>query len=172
MMKKCRALSIPATEVFLVVNIPSQEMALKTKEVPTQLFPVSTSIKPPSCTEDSLGTPWGLHRVEQKIGGGQPQGMVFRGRVPTGKCFQDCDEATNHENLITTRILRIRGLEEGVNTGGNRDSWNRYIYIHGTNHEDKIGSPASSGCIQLTNTDMLTVYNQVPEGSLLLIECN
>jgi len=147
-------------------------MTLKTGDAATQLFPVSTSIKPPSCFEDSLGTPWGLHRVEQKIGEGQPEGMVFIGRVPTGKCFQDCDEAANRKNLITTRILRIRGLEEGVNSGGNRDSWNRYIYIHGTNHEDKIGNPASSGCIQLTNTDMLTVYNQVPEGSLLLIECN
>jgi len=145
-------------------------MALQTGDGATQVFPVSTSVNPPSCVEDSLGTPWGLHRIEQKIGQDQPEGMVFRGRVPTGRPFQDCDEETNRENLITTRILRIRGLEEGVNAGGNRDSWNRYIYIHGTNHEDKIGTPASSGCIQLFNRDILKVFNQVNEGSLVLIE--
>ena len=116
------------------------------------------------------GTPWGLHRVEQKIGDGEPEGMVFRSREPTGKCFFEYDEATNQENLITTRILRLRGMEGGVNVGGDCDSWNRYIYIHGTNHEDRIGTPASSGCVQLTNTDMLELFNIVPEESLVLIE--
>lgn len=170
MVEKCRTLSIPPTRVCLGVSIGTQELCLVEDGELVQRFTVSTSKRPPSCEEDSLGTPWGLHRVEQKIGDGEPEGMVFRSREPTGRCFFEYDEATNQENLITTRILRLRGMEGGVNVGGDCDSWNRYIYIHGTNHEDRIGIPASSGCVQLTNTDILELFDIVPEESLVLIE--
>ena len=169
-MEKCRALSIPPTRVWLGVGIAEQRMHLLEGGTTRQVFTVSTSKREPSCTEDSLGTPWGLHKVAAKIGDGEPEGMVFRGRRPTGQCYHQYDEETNRENLITTRILRLRGLEEGLNAGGRCDSWDRYIYIHGTNHEEKIGTPASSGCVQLSNTDMLDLFALVPEDTLVLIE--
>ena len=65
--------------------------------------------------------------------------------------------------------LRLRGLEHGLNAGVNRDSFARYVYVHGTNHEEAIGSPASSGCLQLTNADVIDLFDLVPEGSLVLI---
>lgn len=130
---------------------------------------ISTSKRPPSCEEDSLGTPWGLHVIEEKIGENQPEGMVFKGRVPTGKCYWEYKGEEAETNLITTRILRLRGMEEGLNRGGNCDSWDRYIYIHGTNHEDRIGTPASSGCVQLSNKNMLEVFDLLSEGTKVLI---
>ena len=39
------------------------------------------------------------------------------------------------EDVITTRILWLDGLEIGKNKGGNVDSKSRYIYIHGTAEE-------------------------------------
>ena len=36
--------------------------------------------------------------------------------------------------------MRLRGLEEGLNKGPEMDSYDRYIYIHGTNHEDRLGN--------------------------------
>jgi lipoprotein-anchoring transpeptidase ErfK/SrfK len=74
------------------------------------------------------------------------------------------------KNLITTRILRLRGLEDGVNRGNGIDSYDRYIYIHGTNHEDRIGSPSSSGCLQLANQDVLQLHDLAEEGMHLWIE--
>jgi lipoprotein-anchoring transpeptidase ErfK/SrfK len=35
--------------------------------------------------------------------------------------------------------------EHSANTRG------RFIYIHGTKHEGKIGNPASHGCVQVRN---------------------
>ena len=170
MLEKCNALSIPCGGDWLGVRIPDQEMVLVGADGQIRkTWKISTSKNTPSCEEGSLGTPWGLHRVAGKIGDGEPMGMVFKGRVPTGKVYGEYTGEEADSNLITTRILRLRGLEEGMNAGGNRDSYDRYIYIHGTNHEDRIGTPASSGCVQMTNQDMLEAFDLVPEGTLLLI---
>lgn len=72
-------------------------------------------------------------------------------------------------NLITTRILRLRGLETGYNAGQGCDSYERYVYIHGTNHEDRIGEPFSGGCVELRNAEMLELFDAVREGDLVWI---
>lgn len=129
----------------------------------THNFLVSTSKKTPSCQQNSEGTPWGQHIICEKIGDGQPLGMVFKGRVPIGKKYWECDN-NDIETLITSRILRLQGQEPGVNSGEGCDSFERYIYIHGTNKEDKVGEPASKGCINLCNEDMIELFNAVEVG--------
>ena len=52
-------------------------------------------------------------------------------------------------------ILWLAGLEDGHNRGGDRDSHARYIYLHGTNHEQLLGQPASAGCIRMANEDVI-----------------
>lgn len=136
---------------------------------PVKCYPASTSRNPPSCVQDSQGTPWGLHEVTECIGGDQPVGMVFRGRRPIGKTYTACSGQERQDNLITSRILRLRGLEPGVNQGPGVDSYERYIYIHGTNHEDRIGTPASGGCVLLRNADMIDLFERVPPGALVWI---
>ncbi len=111
----------------------------------------------------------GLHRIEQKIGDGVPPGGVFLGRQYIGKHYSDFSEEEQQKNLVTTRILWLRGLEEGLNSGPNCDSYNRYIYIHGANHQDCIGAPQTSGCIALKDEDLIELYNQNEEGALVLI---
>ena len=131
---------------------------------------MSSSRKPPSCRENSLGTPWGLHEICEKIGDGEELGTVFKGRKSIGKTYSECDEEKRTMNLITTRILRLKGLQVGVNQGEGIDSFDRYIYIHGTNHEDRLGQPSSSGCLQLSNTDVYDLHDSVEEGIHLWIE--
>jgi len=118
---------------------------------------------------DSLGTPVGLHAIADRIGAGQPPGTVFKGRVPTGHHFSELPEHNSDSNLITSRILRLRGLEPSVNQGGDVDSYSRYIYIHGTNHEDRIGRPASAGCILMRNLDIIELFEEVRSGDLVWI---
>ncbi len=131
---------------------------------------MSTSIKPPSEKENSFGTPRGLHEIAEKIGTGEPEGMVFRGRVATGHCFFDLPEAEREPNLITSRILRLRGLEPGRNAGPGVDSYDRYIYFHGTNHEERLGQPFSGGCIEFSNASICELFEQVPEQTLVWVE--
>ena len=132
-------------------------------------YTVSTSLKVPSCIADSNGTPTGLHAIADKIGNGQPAGMVFKGRVPTGKHFSEYRGEAAERNLITSRILRLRGLQPGKNAGPGCDSYQRYIYIPGSNHEERIGQPFSGGCVEMRNADVIELFDRVNKGDLVWI---
>ncbi|WP_404422451.1 L,D-transpeptidase family protein [Nibricoccus sp. IMCC34717] len=127
-------------------------------------FVISTSAKPPSNIRNSLGTPKGLHEIAERIGADQPPGAVFKSRIPIGFHFNELSEADQRANLVTTRILWLRGLESGVNLGGEVDSYERYIYIHGTNHEEKLGTPQSGGCVLMNNREIIELYELVRRG--------
>ena len=167
--QSCTALSITPTDRFLVVSIEKQEMALLEKGEISAVFTISTSKNPPSCLTDSYGTPTGLHKVADKIGAGAPEGTVFKGRVPTGQIYDQVSPEDAERNLITSRILRLRGLEIGKNCGEGLDSYDRYIYIHGSNHEDRIGQPFSGGCVEMFNADVIELFEQVDVGDLIWI---
>jgi len=115
----------------------------------------------------SNGTPLGLHRVVEKIGGGWPVGTVFKGRKPVGFTWRGMPGAK-----ITTRILWLEGLEPGFNRSGNVDSHARYIYIHGTGDETTIGRPMSCGCIHLAADDLIPLFDKLPGGTLVWITEN
>ena len=117
-----------------------------------------------------MGTPRGLHEIAERIGAGQPAGTVFKSRVPTGLHFSEVPaDQSESRNLITSRILWLRGLGPGVNAGGDVDTYNRYVYIHGTQREDRIGKPMSAGCILMRNTDIIELYEGVRTGDLVWI---
>jgi hypothetical protein len=167
--KTLSRLGIKPADRLLVVRIGTQTMQLFRQGKPVRSYVISTSRRPPSCVKDSLGTPLGLHEIAERIGAGQPPGVVFKSRVPTGKHFREMAPEEQEKNLITTRILWLRGLEPGVNQGGAVDSHARYIYLHGTNHEDKLGTPASGGCIQLNNAEIAALYDEVRAGDQVWI---
>jgi L,D-transpeptidase YbiS len=122
-------------------------------------FPVSTAKKGTGSEPDSHKTPLGWHRVCEKIGDGTAPGTQFVGRKPTGRVWQPTDPV-EEKNLVLTRILWLDGEETQ-----NRTSKDRYIYIHGTNREDLIGTPASAGCVCLKNSDVVELYSLVPVGT-------
>lgn len=74
------------------------------------------------------------------------------------------------EDLVTTRIMWLKGLEAGINKGKGIDSYNRRIYIHGTPEEGLIGRPASYGCIRMKNKDVIELFNLLKEGTLVEIK--
>ena len=131
---------------------------------------ISTSRRPPSNEKNSLGTPRGLHEIAEKHGAGAPPGIVFKGRVSTGKHFNELGDGENSKNLVTTRILWLRGLEAGVNSGGTVDTYQRYVYLHGTNHEDRLGTPFSAGCIEMRNLEIIDLFDEVRTGDMVWIE--
>jgi lipoprotein-anchoring transpeptidase ErfK/SrfK len=64
-----------------------------------------------------------------------------------------------------SRILWLDGLEED-----NANTRERFIYIHGTKHEDKIGRPASHGCIRMRNADVIELFDLVDEETPVVIQ--
>lgn len=158
------------SHVVLVADLGEKILHQYREQRPVGELPFSLSEAPPSCREGSLGTPWGLHVVCEKYGGGDPAGTVFTGRRATGQTWwQREDAGPLQKNLVTTRILRLRGLEPGLNAGPGRDSYDRYIYIHGTNHPERFPENLSSGCLLMRDEDLVAIYPQVATGTHLWI---
>jgi hypothetical protein len=165
----CKKCGVVPTRFILIVSVANQTVSLFEKTfAPLRLcvkkFRCSTSHFGVSQITGSNGTPLGLHRVVEKIGGGWPVGTVFEGRKPVGYTWRGMPDAK-----ITTRILWLEGLEPGFNRGGNVDSHARYIYIHGTGDETTIGRPMSCGCVQLAADDLIPLFDKLPAGTLVWI---
>ncbi len=168
--KACARLGIKPGERFLAVRISTATLRFYRSGALVKSYGISTSRQPPSNVRNSLGTPRGLHEIAERIGAGQPPGMVFKSRTSTGRHFSEIENSDAETNLITSRILWLRGLEPGVNSGGEVDTYSRYIYIHGTNHEDRIGEPLSAGCVLMRNLEIVELFEEVRNGDLVWIE--
>jgi UDP-N-acetylmuramate-alanine ligase len=151
----------------IVVSIEEQALFVCANDAIIERYDCSTSRFGNGNRENSLKTPLGVHRLCEKYGAGAPAGRVFRDREDTGV---EWDHKQNGDNLILTRILRLEGLEEGINKGPGVDSYERYIYIHGTGREDLIGTPLSHGCVCMRNHDVLRLFDTVKEGTLVYID--
>jgi hypothetical protein len=159
------------SEKYILV-IPSKQMLfLISKGAAIFSYPVSTSKFGLGNVNDSFKTPPGLHYIADKIGEDMPKMTIFKGRktlennltladldLPENTDMRDKHFAT-HDDVITSRILWLKGHEDGVNKGDNIDSYTRYIYIHGTAHEDKIGTPDSHGCVRMNNNDVIELFD-------------
>ncbi len=133
-------------------------------------YAVSTAAKGLGNRDGSYQTPTGTHRICSKYGENAPVGTIFRGRKNTGKIAKIyIDKTDSPDDYVTTRILRLEGMEEGVNKGKDIDSYLRLIYIHGTPEEGLIGTPASHGCIRMKNADVIALFDVVPVGTLVEI---
>jgi UDP-N-acetylmuramate--alanine ligase len=151
---------------YIVVDTARQRLTVMKDEIAVEEYPVSTSRFGIGNEEGSFKTPRGVHRVREKIGAGASAGRIFRDRIDTG---EDWPIGKPGENLILSRILRLEGLQQGVNKGKGIDSYERYIYIHGTNNEDRIGHPISQGCVCMKNDDVIRVFDSIEEGDIVLI---
>lgn len=174
MSRRCAALGLKPTPRALTVSIARQLLLYHVGGVLQKSHVVSTSRRPPSNVKNSLGTPRGLHEIAEKHGAGAPPGIVFKSRVSTGQHFHELGDAVNAANLVTTRILWLRGLEPGINAGRNAagevvDTYQRYVYIHGTNHEERLGQPGSDGCIVMRNLEIIALFDEVRTGDLVWI---
>jgi hypothetical protein len=141
----------------MVVSVPDQKLALYRKGQFVKLYDVSTSKFCLSSSNGSYGTPLGKHEIAKKIGGGQPLGMKFSSRRPTGEIVRP--NAPGRDPIVS-RILWLDGRERE-----NRNSYARCIYIHGTAEEWRIGTPASYGCIRMRSRDVANLYSTVGVGA-------
>ncbi|KMQ50896.1 ErfK/YbiS/YcfS/YnhG family protein [Chitinispirillum alkaliphilum] len=151
---------------YIDIDIEKQVLYYVSFDSEPLTFPVSTSKFGIGSEENSFKTPLGVHFICEKIGADYPSGTVFKSRKATGQIWRnDFDQ----ENMILSRILRLKGLEPGKNAGAGIDSYQRFIYIHGTNREKQIGTPNSHGCVCMRNNDIIELFNLVEEGTIVNI---
>jgi lipoprotein-anchoring transpeptidase ErfK/SrfK len=142
------------------ISIREQLLRLKRGDETLRTYPISSSRFGLGSEEGSMKTPLGKFRVAEKIGHGASPGTIFKARVALGP--DDPLPAT--EDFITSRILWLDGLEEE-----NANTRDRFIYIHGTKHEDEIGRPDSHGCIRMRNDDVIELFDLVDETTPVVI---
>ena len=143
------------------ISVKKQELSLKSGRKKLAAYPISTSRFGLGSAEGSMKTPTGSFRIAEKIGDGAPLRTVFKSRRPvkaTKKMLRD-------EDLVMTRILWLDGVDPA-----NVNTYERFIYIHGTNHEEQIGEPASHGCIRMRNADLVELFDRVGIGTPVMIK--
>ena len=145
----------------VIISVRDQKLVLLRNGSKVATYPVSTSMFGLGDARGRMTTPLGYLAVEKKIGDNVPVGAVFHQRRLTGEVLQP---NTPGRDPITTRIIWLRGLE-----AQNAHAFQRCIYIHGTPEENKIGQPASYGCIRMKSKDVAELYDQVPVGALVQI---
>lgn len=142
------------------ISIQDQTLNLLDGDKVRSTYPVSTSRFGIGSDAGSFKTPVGKFRIGEKIGHGLPAGTIFKGRLPV----EPAAGPQKTDDQILARILWLEGLEEH-----NANTRDRYIYIHGTRHEDKIGTPASFGCVRMKTADLIELFDQVPVGTEVVI---
>lgn len=152
------------------VDIARQQLSLYQGDHCIKAYAVSTARNGAGERQDSFCTPRGVHVIAEKIGAGCEPGTVFVGRRPTGELYApELRQVKPERDWILTRILWLAGTEDGKNCGGEVDSYNRYIYIHGTPDDIEIGVPGSRGCIRMRNADVIELFEQVEVGTPVVI---
>jgi lipoprotein-anchoring transpeptidase ErfK/SrfK len=143
------------------ISARTQELSFKSGRKKLAAYRISTSRFGLGSQEGSFKTPTGKFRVAEKIGADMPLGTVFKSRRPV----KPTKKMLRGEDLVMTRILWLEGLDPG-----NANTHDRYIYIHGTNHEEQIGEPASHGCIRMRNADVAELFERVEVGTPVVIK--
>ncbi|NBX85417.1 MAG: L,D-transpeptidase [Gammaproteobacteria bacterium] len=153
------------SEPLILIDISQQTMTCYKNRKPLSEYKISSAKNGVGEIENSGCTPRGWHEVSDIIGLSQPENAVFVGREWTGELYsKDIAIKNPNRDWILTRILRLRGLEPGINQGPGVDSYNRYIYIHGTPDDVTLGVPGSHGCIRMRNKDVMILANWAKTG--------
>lgn len=150
----------------IAINLSAQRLRLYEGNSIVREYAVSTAKNGAGELMDSECTPRGEHVIAAKIGAGCPVNTVFISRQPSGEIYTpELRKLHPARDWILTRILWLKGAEPGRNLGGNVDSHERYIYIHGAPDDVAMGTPGSRGCIRMRNQDIVELFDLVTEGT-------
>ena len=161
---------VSSNDISIEIDISEQRLYLIENSLIKASYPISTSKYGECSIENSFKTPLGKHSIKEMIGEEAEINTIFTSRINTKRSATIIDQFEDTDNdYVTSRIMWLDGEEDGLNKGGNVDSYRRYIYIHGTHEEGLIGTKASHGCIRMFNYDVIELFNLVNIGTKVLI---
>lgn len=151
--------------MHIQISISDQTLSLFDEDKLVKQYSISTAKNGVGEEMDSECTPRGKHVIAEKIGEGCEANSVFVGRMHTGEIYEPALRELHPErDWILTRILWLSGTEEGKNKGNELDSYDRYIYIHGSPDDVAMGQPGSRGCVRMRNLDVIELFDLVATG--------
>ena len=145
----------------VVVSVKDQKLGLYQEGQLKKTYSISTSKFGLGDRPGSNCTPLGQHQVVAKIGHGLPTGAVLKSRRWNGEVLKP--NAPGRDPIVS-RILWLKGTE-----ADNSHAYRRFIYIHGTPEENRLGQPASSGCVRMGMKDVVSVFDSVNVGAKVII---
>jgi hypothetical protein len=151
----------PPNKSEVVVSVADQRMGLYEEGVLKKQYVISTSKFGLGDQPNSYRTPTGKHEIIAKIGQGLPPGAVLKSRSWNGEVLKP--NAPGRDPIVS-RIMWLRGLEST-----NSNAMKRYIYIHGTTEENRLGQPASYGCIRMGMKDVVEAFDDIGIGAKVVI---
>lgn len=162
------------TREIIVVDARKQTLSVVKGDQIKKTFTIATGRNGLGQSANSLKTPLGLHRINEKIGDGVPKYGIFNKRQYVGTTAKRLPKTQQRKDYISTRILRLEGLQPGFNKGRDWfgrtvDTEKRAVYIHGTTFEQALGYPSTKGCVHMSADDVISLFNTVPVGTLVWI---
>ena len=146
----------------VVVSVKDQKLGIYSADGKlAKQFVISTSKFGLGDKRGSNRTPLGKHEIVAKIGKGLPAGAVLKSRRWNGEVLKP--NAPGRDPIVS-RILWLKGMESA-----NKNAFNRFIYIHGTPEEKRLGTPASYGCVRMGMKDVVALFNSVDIGAKVVI---
>ena len=146
---------------MITINIANQTLTYQ-----GLIYSISSAANGTGEIEGSFCTPLGKFKIAEKIGQDLALGSVLVGRVPTGEVYsQQLFDQQPNRDWILSRILWLDGVEPH-----NKNTKQRYIYIHGSPDEFCQGVAGSKGCIRMKNSDIIELFNQVKTGDEVIIQ--
>ncbi len=144
------------------INISKQNLRLLDGDKLIKEYRISTAKNGAGELMDSECTPRGEHIIREKIGAACEANTVFVGRQATGEIYHpELRAQFPDRDWILTRILWLGGCEQDRNKGANVDSYDRYIYIHGSPDDVAMGAAGSKGCVRMRNDDIIELFELV-----------
>ena len=152
------------------VHSSKQELIVIQNQHCLRAYPIQTSRYGLGNIKDSYQTPTGMHHIVEKIGQHSHPYTVFKARLPEQELYSPKRYHNEpNKDWILARILWLQGLESGINLGGECDSMNRYIYIHGAPELAFEQETGSCGCIRMMPKDMIELFDLVDVHTLVYI---
>lgn len=155
------------TPQHLIISVADQKAYFYKNGTLNDIYQVSTSSKGVGQVSESGKTPLGLHEIAEKDAGTAPYACHLSGRRCTGDIVTIEYRALKPSPLkITTRVLRLKGLVKGFNSGKNSDeqsvdTFNRYIYLQGSNADGMLGTPVTEGAIHFSNLEIMRLFDAI-----------
>lgn len=159
---------------WIEVGVHSQQLALYDERgVPVRQYVVSTASKGVGERVNSYQTPRGWHKVCERIGDGVARDtIIYRRQITPWLYTPQLHAEYPTKDWILTRILWLCGQEPGVNQGGDVDSYDRAIYLHGAGEHVAFGTPTSRGCVRMRGDDIIDLYDITANGIDVFINEN
>lgn len=158
---QCTATSPRTKDAAVIVSVQDQKLGLYKSGQLVGTYKVSTSKFGVGDRPGSCCTPIGATEVVAKIGHGLPPGAVLKSRQWNGEVLPP--NAPGRDPIVS-RILWLSGTESS-----NRNAYGRFIYIHGTTEENRLGTPASYGCVRMAARDVIRLFDRIPIGAKVVI---